>query len=446
MPSLFEVTDDEVRHLRRLRLLADRESWTSQVSNHVSTELDSFDLDDYNLEPLPSHQEPANKSAVPPSGVTKLRLKISTKVPPPPTNSPIITPAVLLRRRSSRYPRAATGRLDKGGEKENVLATDMVVQKKSKKQKLDLKVTKVALPDGSFDCWEAFGVAGGYCLSIPHWHSVRDWVRMKKRDEDFVAENVAFHRLIVKMKLELNLQSARDTWLEALPSPESANFEICVLFLMVCTPLVPDKKIVSIFGELFKQHSVDIDWILETGKLEIAKLLRPLGRQNDSARYVYEAALALNSSTRFPRDYRELVRLPGIGPKVALVTIQEAFGLVQGVPCDIHMCRIFQRLGWIPTSTTVTHTSISIASILESKKEKEKFDYELSRASIEGWFPKPLWGEMNQTWAGLGQLLNDKEAKRKMASYVDAKVADHDSPWRVSDKLKLATIISAYTP
>jgi hypothetical protein len=70
----------------------------------------------------------------------------------------------------------------------------------------------------------------------------------------------------------------------------------------------------------------------------------------------------------------------------------------------------------------------------------------LSRASIEGWFPKHLWGEMNQTWAGLGQLLNDKEAKRKMASYVDAKVADHHSTWRVADKLKLATIMSAYTP
>jgi hypothetical protein len=452
MPSLFQATDDEVRHLRRLRLLADGESWTSQVPNDISDDLDSFEMEDVStLEDHQQHHVGENQLPVPPSRGKGLRLKISTKVLVPQTN-PHLTinkQGGLLPRRSSRSSR--NGRFDIGMEKENVVEkhntkASTVVEKKTKKQKVDLKVVTIPLPNGSFDSWEAFGGADGYCLSKPQWQSVRDWVRMKKRDEDFVAENVAFHRLIVTMKLELELQSARDNWLDALPSPESSNFEICVLFLMVCTPLVPDTKIVAIFGELFKLHFVDIDWIIDKGRLEIAKLLRPLGRQNDSARYVYEAAVALKSSKRFPRDYRELVKLPGIGPKVALVTIQEAFGLVQGVPCDIHMCRMFQGLGWIPTTTSVTTTSLSIASILEAKKEKEKFDYELSRASIEGWFPKHLWGEMNQTWAGLGQLLNDKEAKRKMASYVDAQVADHHSPWRVADKLKLATIMSAYTP
>ena len=52
---------------------------------------------------------------------------------------------------------------------------------------------------------------------------------------------------------------------------------------------------------------------------------------------------------------------------------------------------------------------------------------------------------MNQTWAGLGQLLNDAGAKRKIALYVDSKVADLHSPWRVADKVKLAAIMSAYT-
>jgi endonuclease III len=245
------------------------------------------------------------------------------------------------------------------------------------------------------------------------------------------------------MKQELNLESARDKWVEALPSPESSNFEICVLFLMVCTPLVPDTKIVELFGPIFQENDVDIDWILEKGKVAIAEILRPLGRQNDSAKYVVEVATALEKLKRFPRDYRDLVKLPGVGPKVALVTIQESFGLVQGVPCDVHMCRIFRHLGWIPGANL--NNSVSIASILESKKEKEMFDYELSRAAIEGWFPRHLWGEMNQTWAGLGQLLNDVTSKRSIALYVDSKVADLNSAWRVADKLKLAAIMGAYT-
>jgi endonuclease III len=186
-----------------------------------------------------------------------------------------------------------------------------------------------------------------------------------------VADNVAFHRLIVAMKEELKLESARDKWVEALPSPESSNFEMCVLFLMVCTPMVPDTKIVELFGPIFKDNFVNIDWILEKGKAAIAELLQPLGRQNNSAKYAVEEALALKSLPRFPRDYRDLVKLPGIGPKVALVTIQEAFGLVQGVPCDVHLCRIFQRLGWIPNMDLLSNNSISIASILEAKRTRK---------------------------------------------------------------------------
>jgi endonuclease III len=342
----------------------------------------------------------------------------------------------------------------KANDKENIMPKKAPPVKKKKGPTLPKKSdkkpkitsnTSSALPKGSYQSWRIFGETGGYSLSLPHWHGVRDWVFTKSRDADFVADNVAFHRLVVAMKAELNLESARDKWVEALPSPESSNFEICVLFLMVCTPLVPDTKIVELFGPIFKENFVDIDWILDKGKVAIAELLRPLGRQNDSAKYVVEAALALKSLPRFPRDYRDLVKLPGIGPKVALVTIQEAFGLVQGVPCDVHMCRIFQRLGWIPNMDTLANNSISIASILEAKKEKEKFDYELSRAAIEGWFPSQLWGEMNQTWAGLGQLLNDATAKRKIAHYVDSKVADISSPWRLADKVKFAAIMGAYT-
>jgi endonuclease III len=100
---------------------------------------------------------------------------------------------------------------------------------------------------------------------------------------------------------------------------------------MVCTPLV--------------QNFVNIDWILEKGKVAIVELLRLLSQQNDSVKYVVEALLALKTLARFPRDYRrDLVKLPGIKRKVTLVTIQEAFGLVQGVPCDVHMCWIFQNL------------------------------------------------------------------------------------------------------
>ena len=42
-----------------------------------------------------------------------------------------------------------------------------------------------------------------------------------------------------------------------------------------------------------------------------------------------------------PRDYRDLVGFIGVGPKVALVTLQETIGVVQGVPCDVYICVAF---------------------------------------------------------------------------------------------------------
>jgi endonuclease III len=130
-----------------------------------------------------------------------------------------------------------------------------------------------------------------------------------------------------------------------------------------------------------------------------------------------------------PRDYRDLVGFVGAGPKVALVTLQEAIGSVQGVPCDVHMCRIFAKLGWIP-ATIEADTVVSFIS----HNKKELHNYKKCRASIEGWFPKQFWSTLNQTWAGLGQLLNESASKQIIAQYIDEQVADYNSPWRVADK------------
>jgi hypothetical protein len=181
----------------------------------------------------------------------------------------------------------------------------------------------------------------------------------KSKDFDFLAENVAFHRLVVDMKTELKLESASDKWVKALPNPEDDNYEICVLFLMICTLLVPDMKIVEIFTPMFLENYVTLDWILEMGPAGITELLRPLGRQHDSSEYIYQAALTLKELGRFPRDYRELAKMKGVGSKVAIETILECwFGAGDCVRCA-HMLNL-QGIGldsqcWIPTQWILVH-------------------------------------------------------------------------------------------
>jgi endonuclease III len=299
-----------------------------------------------------------------------------------------------------------------------------------------------APPDGNFQDWISFGDKGNYDgLTANEWDRVRCFASVQRSESEIVTEAVIFHSLVVTMKDDLGLVSARDCWSQVLPAPHLEHYPMCLLFLMICTPLVPDTKIVELFRPIFDTYIVDEDWIIAVGEERLQVLLQPLGRQKQSAEYVIGAAHFLKQRNgRFPRDYRELLHIKGVGPKVALVTIQEAYGIVQGIPCDVHMCRIFTRLGWVPTP----ESSGTMVSFLNNTK-KESHNYELCRAAMEGWFPKRYWGTMNQTWAGLGQLLNDNDSKHQIAQYIDNQVADYRSGWRVADKQKFFNILEAYT-
>jgi hypothetical protein len=74
------------------------------------------------------------------------------------------------------------------------------------------------------------------------------------------------------------------------------------------------------------------------------------------------------------------------------------------------------------------------------KGNEEKYDYELARVAMEGWFPPSFWMELNQTWAGLGQLLNNEASRHLLCEFVDKETVNHDSPWRHSDSTNFKKI------
>jgi endonuclease III len=284
------------------------------------------------------------------------------------------------------------------------------------------------LPDGSLDRWVAFVDAGGYGITVEQRTSVKAWV--KSLDPAWIVEQVKFHKQISAMRSELD-PSARDAWAEILPDRDNINFDFCCLCLMVATPSVPDTKIVPLFKKLFVENEFNPQWVLDQGQAKLQSIFAPLGRQKDTSKYITAIADVWHS---MPRDYRLLLQLPGVGPKVALVTIFECFNNNQGVPCDIHMIRIFTVLGWLPTASI---------SLCDSWAGKE-MTHEFARAAIEGWFPKHFWGELNQTWAGLGQLFRNKADTAKMAQWLDRQSKDWRSSLRSSDIDKLCRIRAAY--
>lgn len=54
--------------------------------------------------------------------------------------------------------------------------------------------------------------------------------------------------------------------------------------------------------------------------------------------------------SRVPDNYKDLISLPGVGPKMAHLVLQEAFNKIEGVSVDTHVHRICNRLKWVKSN------------------------------------------------------------------------------------------------
>ena len=86
-----------------------------------------------------------------------------------------------------------------------------------------------------------------------------------------------------------------------------------------------------------------------------------------------------------PRTLPELLALPGVGPKMALIVLRVNTGEVAGVSVDTHVHRICNQLGWVGPAGRQTKTP------------------EQTRAAVEGWLPRELWDDFNLILVGIGQ-------------------------------------------
>lgn len=83
-----------------------------------------------------------------------------------------------------------------------------------------------------------------------------------------------------------------------------------------------------------------------------------------------------------PDSVEGLVRLPGVGPKMAHLAMDIAWDRVSGIGVDTHVHRISGRLGWI---------------------KKPAKNPEETRKALEEWLPRELWSEINWLLVGFGQ-------------------------------------------
>ncbi|KAL0220494.1 hypothetical protein RCL1_000348 [Eukaryota sp. TZLM3-RCL] len=64
-----------------------------------------------------------------------------------------------------------------------------------------------------------------------------------------------------------------------------------------------------------------------------------------------------------PDTYSELMALPGVGEKIALLVLSVAFNRVEGISVDTHVHKVANRLGWVSTKTP-QQTRVKLENLL----------------------------------------------------------------------------------
>ncbi|KAL5336571.1 endonuclease III [Aspergillus crustosus] len=133
-----------------------------------------------------------------------------------------------------------------------------------------------------------------------------------------------------------------------------------------------------------RDSTLNLENILVVTPERLNSLIRTVGFHNNKTKYIKQTAEILRDqyNADIPPTPAELMKLPGVGPKMAFLCMSAAWGKHEGIGVDVHVHRITNLWGWHKTKTP-----------------------EETRMSLESWLPKDRWHEINKLLVGLGQTV-----------------------------------------
>lgn len=136
--------------------------------------------------------------------------------------------------------------------------------------------------------------------------------------------------------------------------------------------------------EKLGESTLTLENVLEVSPTRLDELIQKVGFHNNKTKYIKSTAAILRDEfdSDIPSTPKGLMRLPGVGPKMAFLCMSSAWGLHEGIGVDVHVHRITNLWGWHKTSNP-----------------------EATRVALESWLPKDKWHEINKLLVGLGQTV-----------------------------------------
>lgn len=136
-----------------------------------------------------------------------------------------------------------------------------------------------------------------------------------------------------------------------------------ILIATILSARTRDTTTAKVTAELFEMYKTPRS-IAEADLDSIKKLIRKIGFYKVKAERIKEVSKIIwkDYDDKVPRDFDELVNLPGVGPKTANCVLVFAYQ-IPAITVDTHIHRIPNRLGWIKTKTP-KKSEIALKSLL----------------------------------------------------------------------------------
>ena len=139
-----------------------------------------------------------------------------------------------------------------------------------------------------------------------------------------------------------------ETHLDQLAKKRNDPFK--VLISTILSARTRDSSTEEVTKNLFSRYKTPQD--ISSAKIEILEnLVHKSGFYKVKAARIKEVSRIISEDYvgKVPRDFNELVSLPGVGAKTANCVLVYAFN-IPAIPVDTHVHRIPNRLGWIKTT------------------------------------------------------------------------------------------------
>lgn len=136
--------------------------------------------------------------------------------------------------------------------------------------------------------------------------------------------------------------------------------------------------------EELKKKGLSVQFIESIDAKDLENVIKSVSFFRRKTEYIKKTATILREQYDgdIPRTLPEMLKLPGVGPKMAHLAMKTAWNEVTGIAVDTHVHRISNRLKWVNAKTP-----------------------EQTMEQLQNKLPRELWYDVNHLLVGFGQSI-----------------------------------------